>query len=124
MKIGTWTTNCTGFRNLKQYAGFVYLITCKKTNKRYIGCKKFWTKKGKETNWRVYVSSSGKLKGFDINNPKLYKKDILYLATSITDMKAYEAYLQLQAYWNGKWEELFNEMINLRVRIRKTNETK
>lgn len=122
MKAGTWNTHCAGIKNPQDYVGFVYLITCKKTKKKYIGCKKFWTKKKKLTNWKTYVSSSGKLKGMDINNPKLFKKDIIYLAKTITEMKAYEAYLQLQAYWNGRWEEYFNEMINLRIRIRKTGE--
>jgi len=119
MKAGTWNTNCPGIKTPKEFVGFVYIITEKKTNKMYIGCKKFWTKKGKPTNWKTYVSSSGSLKGFDINNPKLFKKDIIYVAESITKMKAYEAYMQLQFYWNGKWDQLYNEMVNLRVRIRK-----
>ena len=118
--VGTWVTSCQGITHIERYVGFVYLITEKKTKKKYIGIKKFFTKKKKETNWKVYVSSSGKLKVFDINNPKLFKKEIIYLATSVTDLKAYEAYQQLKYYWDNRWDELYNEMINIRVRIRKT----
>jgi len=119
MSKNTWSGVSKTFKPTKEQVGFCYIITEKSTKKKYIGCKKFWTKKKKPTNWKTYVSSSGKLKGMDINNPKLFKKDIIYIAESITKMKAWEAYLQLQAYWNGHWDEYYNEMVNLRVRIRK-----
>ena len=102
-----------------EYVGFVYCITDKSNKKKYIGIKKFWTKKGKETNWKSYVSSSAKLKGMDVNNPKLFEKEIIHLCKSITEMKTREALIQLMFYDNGRWDELYNEMINIRLRIRK-----
>lgn len=104
---------------VKKSVGFVYEITEKKTKKKYIGIKKFWTKKGKKTNWETYVSSSGKLKGMDINNPRKYSKKIVRLCDSITEMKCWEAWMQLEYYTSGRWNELFNEMINVRLRVRK-----
>jgi len=103
----------------KDKVGFVYQITQLKTGLKYIGIKKFWTKKGKETNWKTYKSSGAKLKGIDVNNPKKYKKEILYICDTITDMKVKEAWLQLDYYISGNWSKLMNEVINLRVRIRK-----
>lgn len=56
-------------KDLKQYHGFVYLITCIKTKKKYIGRKYLWKKvkkKGKkvtvESDWRTYKSSCDPLK--------------------------------------------------------------
>ena len=47
------------------YFGFVYLITNKKSQRKYIGCKQYWQmrhrKKYKPSNWRVYTSSSKEL---------------------------------------------------------------
>lgn len=106
-------------RDITPYIGFVYLITDKKTKLKYIGIKKFKTKKGRETNWRTYKSSGASLKGLDVNNKKLYKKEILKCCKTITIMKCYEAYLQLKYYHEGRWNELLNECINIRLRIRK-----
>jgi len=103
----------------KKYVGFVYQVTELKTGKKYIGIKKFWTPKGKETNWRKYNTSSGKLKDCDLNNKRKYRKEITHLCESVTEMKTTEAYLQLQYYMTGRWNEIFNEVINIRLRIRK-----
>ena len=59
-----------------QYFGFVYLIRCLITNKKYIGKKQFHSykkkKKYKETDWKTYTSSSAELnqdiKNFKKNN--------------------------------------------------------
>ena len=116
----------------KKYIGFVYEITNKKTRKRYIGIKRFWKKytlpplKGKkrkrhflkETNWRTY-NSSGLIEEEVRQYPKRFEKRILYLCKTITDLKATEAYEQLNAYMDGEWDMLYNEVINLRLRIRK-----
>jgi len=114
----TWGTTYTN-EELKDFVGFVYIITEKKSDKKYVGIKKFWTKKGKPTNWRTYISSSAKLKGLDVNNKRKFKKDIFLLCETITEMKATEAWIQLDFYMQGRWHELFNEMINVRLRIRK-----
>jgi hypothetical protein len=57
--------------NIEDYFGFVYLISCSKTNRRYVGRKYFWsfrTPKGKsrkvksESDWKKYYGSCPELK--------------------------------------------------------------
>ncbi len=117
----------------KDKVGMVYYIKEKDTGKGYIGIKKFWKKvrrkplKGKkrmrldvtESDWRKYNSSNKELQEKIKNNPDNYEKFILYDCDTVVDMKAREAYLQLETYFNGEWGTLYNEMINLRLRIRK-----
>lgn len=120
------------YMNFEEYIGFVYQITNIDTGMIYIGIKKFWEPynlkplKGntnkrkflKETKWRQY-NSSGTIAEDVKANPKNYEKEILRLCKTVTDMKAYEAYTQLQYYFSGNWNKLHNQMINLRLRIRK-----
>jgi len=115
----------------KDEIGFVYKITNISDNRCYIGIKKFWSirklrpLKGKkrtrkvvyETDWRTY-NSSGVIREDVEKNPNNYKKEILRICSTVSEMKAYEAYYQLQYYINGEWDKLYNEMINLRLRIR------
>jgi Putative endonuclease segE, GIY-YIG domain len=62
-----WVYNNTAFNPayseilVKQYYGFVYLITCIDTGKRYCGKKSFYSfRKGRkhESDWRRYTGSS------------------------------------------------------------------
>lgn len=113
--------------------GFVYEIRENNTGKYYVGIKKFWYDaklkplKGmknkrhskKETDWREYNSSNKILQEKIKLNPENYTKYILRFCKTISEMKAYEAYLQLDEYINGDWNNLYNEMINLRLRLRK-----
>ena len=99
--------------------GFVYEITEIKSGKKYIGIKKFWTKKKKKTQWESYVSSSGKLKGMDINNPKKFTKRMIKVCYSVTELKLEEIWLQLLYYKSGQWNKVFNEVMNVRLRVRK-----
>jgi hypothetical protein len=46
-------------------------------------------------------------------------KFILKQCGSVSEMKAHEAYFQLQNYVNGDFDKLYNEIINLRLRVRK-----
>ena len=119
--------------NIENFVGFVYQILEKDTGKSYIGYKKFWKKvtkqplKGRknkrhskvESDWRTYNSSCEKLAKKIEENPENYEKVIIRLCSSVSEMKAYEAYIQLEYYINGRWDELYNEMIHLRVRLRK-----
>lgn len=80
------------------------------------------TKKHKkvESDWRTYNSSNKELANKIKNNPNNYTKEVIYLCNSIIEMKGREAQIQLDYYFTGRWNELYNEMINLRMRIRKT----
>lgn len=112
--------------------GFVYEIVEADTHKKYIGIKRFWKtnklkplkgKKNKrhkivETDWRIYNSSNEEMQENIKKCPKNYQKRIIKICDSITEMKATEAYLQLSYYMNGEWDVLYNEIINLRLRIR------
>jgi len=120
-------------KNLDNYVGFVYQINELDTDKKYIGIKKFWkickykplkgNKKKrlikKESDWRTYISSSLIIQEKIKKNPNNYERIILRPCKSVSEMKAFEAYIQLEYYVEGRWDELYNEVINVRMRIRK-----
>jgi len=127
------------------HIGFVYCITEIDTNMKYYGIKtqfkikKLPQLKGRskhekakrsklkgnkrhvkvETDWRKYNSSNKKLQEKIVNHPENYKKEIIKCCKSVTEMKTWEAYYQLHEYLFGDWNKLYNECINLRLRIRK-----
>lgn len=116
----------------KEFIGFLYKIIEVDSDMSYIGIKKFWNKtkypalKGRknkrcfmrESHWRTYNSSNLELEKKILANPSNYRKVIVKFCETITDMKCNEAFFQLQYYVDGKWDKLFNQMVNLRVRIR------
>ena len=116
----------------KDVIGFVYQIFEKDTNKSYIGIKKFWktikmsplkgmkNKRYKliESDWRIYNTSSPLMQKKLKKNPKNYDKIIIDFCTSVTEMKCNEAYYQLQYYISNRWNLLYNQIINLRVKIK------
>jgi len=117
----------------QDYVGFVYVIIEEDTDMVYYGIKKFWKKvrykplKGKknkrikivETDWKTYDTSSPIMQQKLEEKRTNYKKQILRVCESVTEMKAHEAYYQLLHYVEGNWHKLYNEVINLRLRIRK-----
>ena len=111
--------------DINDFVGFVYQINEISTGNKYIGIKKFWKKKRNkrrekvQSDWRTYNSSCEKLAKKIEENPENYEKVIIRLCSSVSEMKVYEAYSQLEYYINGRWDELYNEMIHLRVRLRK-----
>ena len=121
--------------DLTLYKGFTYKITEISTGIKYYGIKKLWTipkrkyRKGsrktlntiKETNWRTYNTSSIKMQDRLKSNPSNYKKEIIYFHKSISEMKAREAFIVLSYYYKNKYDEIYNEMVHLRVRLRKCN---
>jgi len=69
----TWLYNNEPFEEVGDNYGFVYIITNKTNNRKYIGKKFFWTSKRKQVNkkrktykvesdWKDYWSSSEELK--------------------------------------------------------------
>jgi len=120
-------------KDIKPYIGFVYEVIELDTGKIYIGIKRYWKslklkplkgkkrkrKQIKESDWRTYNSSNKEIQEKIKKNPDNYHKLIIRNCESITELKAYEAFYQLEYYVNGKWEELYNECVNLRLRIRK-----
>ncbi len=131
--------------DIKPFIGFVYCIHEKDTDKTYYGIKKFWEirklpplkgrsikekmKRAKlkgnkrhkkyETDWKTYKTSSPLMQKKLTKNPSNYRKTILKCCESVSEMKAWEAYYQLGIFLYGDWDKCYNEMINLRVRLRK-----
>ena len=96
---------------LKEYQGFVYLITELDTNMKYIGKKFFWSSrklpplKGKtrkrvklvESDWKSYYGSNEEVKLLVENkSPDNYKREILILCKTKGDCSYYEAKLQFE----------------------------
>ena len=73
----------------------------------------------KESDWKTYNTSSPILQKNLETNPSNYIKTIISYHDSVSEMKAKEAYLQLNAYFIGEWSNYYNEVINLRIRLKK-----
>ena len=97
----TWHLNNLKFEptedELKQWVGFVYLITDRSSGKKYVGKKFFWSKrrlpplKGKsrkrvvvkESDWKQYYGSSEDLKTLvESKGEDHYYREILHLCKS------------------------------------------
>jgi hypothetical protein len=130
----TWINELTITESdIQNKEGFVYEIEDTVTGKIYIGIKKFKKAivrkplKGnknkrhsfKESDWRTYNSSNQEWAKLIEKKPERFKKTIVRVCDDLTDLKAWEAYFQLDYYIHGRWQKLQNEMINLRIRIRK-----
>jgi hypothetical protein len=133
--LGHWVTN---IKEIPEDAfGFIYLITNKITDKKYIGKKQILSKrklkplKGKinkrskiiETDWKTYSSSS-----FDVQNDiKQYGKEnfsfeILKFCYSKSEMAYYEAKEQFDRDALLS-ENYYNGIINLRISKIKTKKS-
>lgn len=114
-----------------KYIGFVYEVIEKATGFKYIGIKRFWEKKTlkplkgnknkrryyQESDWRIY-NTSGVMKSHIDKYPNGYIKTIIRKCETLTELKAYEAYLVLKDHFeNGHL--LVNEMVQLRIRLRR-----
>jgi len=112
---------------IEKNIGFVYLITNKVNNKKYIGKKLFWFTKTKQvkgkkkrekvlSDWKAYWSSSDELKGdvakFGEDN---FTREILYLCGNKGTMSYLEAKLQFQYEVLEKPNEWYNGIINCKI---------
>jgi hypothetical protein len=108
---------------LRDWQGFVYIITDLTNNKKYIGKKGFWSRKtlpplkGKtrkrrsivESNWQDYFGSSDLVKQLLAENGEQgFRREILYLCKSKGEMGYLEAKEQFDrsvllddTYYNG-----------------------
>jgi len=119
--------------DIEDWQGFVYIIEEIDTGMSYIGKKNFWKKirrkplKGKkrvrldrvESDWKTYNSSNAFLQDKIPKNPDNYIKTIIRCCKSKQDMAIWETWIQIDVYLRGDWDEYYNEVINLRVRVRK-----
>lgn len=124
-----WTYQGSEFTEdmIDKYIGYVYLITNKTNNKRYIGKKLFWfsktrTIKGKKkkekalSDWQSYWSSSEDLKK-DVaelgeNN---FTREILYLCGNKGTMSYIEAREQFACRVLENPDEWYNGIINCKI---------
>ena len=113
----------------EEYQGFVYLITEKKTDKKYIGKKFFWkpkilpktkTRKKRvktrvESDWRDYYGSSKEVRLLVEQNGKdNYRRDIMKLCKTKGECSYYEAKIQFELDVLLR-DDFFNEFIGCKI---------
>ena len=112
-------------KNIKEYQGMVYIITNKKTGKKYIGKKFYWFKKRKgkvESDWKNYYGSSNSLnKDIEKYGKKSFTRVILHHCKSKAGCAYMEAKEQIEREVLFS-DEYYNGMIRLRLpRFKKEN---
>ena len=121
-----WLYNDEVFEDLKEYVGYVYLITNLTNNKKYVGKKTFYFSKTKkikgknkkykvESDWKLYWSSS-KILQEDVKNlgENNFKREILHLCKNKSQMSYFELKEQIDRRVMEK-EEYYNEYIMARI---------
>ena len=114
---------------LSQWQGFVYMITERSTNKKYIGKKFFWSRrrlpplKGKtrkrivvkESDWKTYYGSSEDLKTLvEERGTENYYREILRLCKTKGECSYYEAKEQFERDVLLK-DDYYNEFIGCKI---------
>jgi hypothetical protein len=114
---------------LSQWQGFVYMITERSSNKKYIGKKFFWSRrrlpplKGKtrkrivikESDWKTYYGSSEDLKTLvEERGDDNYYREILRLCKTKGECSYYEAKEQFERDVLLK-DDYYNEFIGCKI---------
>lgn len=112
--------------DIGNYVGFVYMITCLRTNKKYIGKKNFYFSKIKqikgkkkkykvESDWRDYFGSNDELNHHvNIFGETQFKREILRFCESKGEMSYFEAKYQFQ-YDVLESDQFYNTWIMCKV---------
>jgi len=112
-------------KDINEYQGFVYIITNKKDERKYIGKKTYWFKKGKkkvESDWKDYYGSSKALL-LDVKRygKKNFSRRILHHCRS----RAGCSYMELKEQIERDAlisDDYYNGMIRVRIpRFKKEN---
>ena len=116
--------------DIEHYHGFVYVIVEKKTGKKYIGKKFFWsskilpitkTRKRRvktlvESDWMQYYGSSKEVQALvEENGPDAYQRIILHLCKSKGECSYYEAKYQFEYDVLLKPKEYYNAFVGAKI---------
>lgn len=116
--------------DLKDYAGFVYLITRKSDGKKYVGQKQFWEVlrrpplKGKirarvskvESQWKTYFGSNDEIKADVLAlGEGAFTREILRLCKSKSEMNYFEA-KEIFARDAILVPDYYNKWVNAKIR--------
>ena len=95
MIYGIWHTKIEF--DCKDYFGFLYIITNKITNRKYVGKKNFRKINGEQSDWQKYISSSKYLKKdiktYGVDN---FSFEIIELANSNIELSTLEEKFQIK----------------------------
>lgn len=123
---------------LKEYVGFVYLITEKDTNMKYVGKKLFHRRKTLpitktrkrrkkvlvESDWRTYFGSNDKLQSLaEERGSEAFHREILHLCISKGDCSYLEAKEQFDREVLLR-DDYYNGIINCKISSRHLKFTK
>ncbi len=112
--------------DISNHIGFVYMITCLRTDRKYIGKKNFYFSKSKqvkgkkkrykvESDWKDYFGSNEELNHHvNIFGQDQFKREILRFCTSKGEMSYFEAKYQFQ-YDVLESDKFYNSWISCKI---------